>query len=321
MFGWRLSQFGLVFFVICVNKAFNATWLINDSSRLKDKEGLASWSSTGGGDLRSVSSEERNRLGDKEYRTLWDPTGFKKFGINPHWNRRPQQDDKATEGRQDVPNELEGHRGDENYGNQLYYKNAQKTVPDDDTKGKSNLPRERTLLWNRPHDVDKHTLVRKRAHESHSGILMEQDGISSGEADAHKTVLREKRNDIPISSTHTDSDENNAELSDYTQTQTTVKSTVSKRANRNSDGQGGGEKSTVTAKPASFVTLALESFPSQERMTRRESLKSWEIIGVSGVFITITVDHSLYYLQNPCSRFFETVEFFTINTKLQIMAT
>ena len=55
------------------------------------------------------------------------------------------------------------------------------------------------------------------------------------------------------------------------------------RANRNSGGQGDGEKASVTAKPASPVTSALESFPSLEGMKRRESTKSWEIIGVSGV--------------------------------------
>ena len=89
MFGWCLSsKFGLVFFVICVNKAFNATWLINDSSGLKDKEGRASWNPIGEGDVNSVSSEvmkgeswvagsdgDNSRLKEKKGRVTWNPTG------------------------------------------------------------------------------------------------------------------------------------------------------------------------------------------------------------------------------------------------------
>ena len=304
MFGWRLSQLGLVFFVICVNKAFNATWLINDSSRLKDKEGLASWSSPGASELSSVSSGVRNEESrasretgssslsqDKEDRTSWNRTGFKKFGIKSYWNRRPREDYQATgrltaEGKQDVQNVHEGHQGDENHGNQIYYKNMPNTIARYETKGKGNLPRGRTLLVNR---LNTHIPARKRAHESHSVILGDQDSISSGEAEAYKAVLTEKKNEIPISSfilqaaTDTDSSENNAGLNDYSQTQTTVKFTLSMRVNRDSGGQGDGEKVSVTAKPASLVTSALESFPSLEGMKRRESTKSWEIIGVSGV--------------------------------------
>ena len=130
--------------------------------------------------------------------------------------------------------------------------------------------------------------IQPLSHESRSGILVEQESISSGEVE-ELSVLTKKKNEIPISSfileaaTDTDSSENNAGLNDYTQTQTTVKSISSERASRNSGGKGDGEKASVTAKPASLVTSALESFPSATGMKRRESTKSWEIIGVSGV--------------------------------------
>ena len=57
------------------------------------------------------------------------------------------------------------------------------------------------------------------------------------------------------------SSENNAGLNDYSQTQTTVKFTLPMRANRDSGGQGDGEKVSVTGKPASLVTSALEKLP------------------------------------------------------------
>ena len=54
MFGWKLSVSGLVLFLVCVNTAFNVTWLTNDSSRLKD----TSWKQVDG--LRTKRQIEQN---------------------------------------------------------------------------------------------------------------------------------------------------------------------------------------------------------------------------------------------------------------------
>ena len=66
--------------------------------------------------------------------------------------------------------------------------------------------------------------------------------------------------------TGTDSSAGNTGFTDsQTQkTQTTVESTLSKRAIRNTGGQGDEEKGSVTPEPPSYVHSELENFPSSE---------------------------------------------------------
>ena len=342
MFGWRLSHLGLVFFVICVNKAFNVTWLINDSSRLKDKEGRASWNliseaevssassevlkeetwvsgSAGGGSLlkekagqakwnptgevrnqvgrESSISKDRimagsNRLKGTANRASWNSFNRKKLGINSDSSRRSQEEDQETsrltvEGGQVLSSAFESHQGDENHGNQIHHKNSSKTILHD---GKNNL-------WKRLQDANTHTRVRKWAQESHSGILMAQESISSGETEAFKTLENKKKMTTSTFAletvTSTDSSAGNTGFTDYTQTtQTTAESTLSKRAIGNMGGQRNEEKGSVSP----GVTSALESFPSVKGMKRRKSRKSWEIIGDSGVSSTkVKVDFKVIF--------------------------
>ena len=221
MFGWRLSQLGLVFFVICVNKVFNATWLINDSSRLKDKEGLASWSPPGGSELSSVSSGVRNEESRASRETggsslLGGQRGTGRPGTvpasrnsesNSYWNRgNTSKTTKATgrlkaEGKQDVQKcIMKVTKVMKTMATKFITKTCQIQLHAIKQKGKATCRGGRTLLVNRLHYTHKRTLARKRAHESHSVILGEQDSISSGEAEVYKAVLREKKNEIPISS-------------------------------------------------------------------------------------------------------------------------
>ena len=100
MFGWKLSVSGLVLFVVCVNTAFNATWLINDSSRLKDKEGRASWKQVDGlRTKRQIQQNTHEEDNGDDINEAWLTEGEVKAGSSTQGNQ---------EGNANLRNNLRG---------------------------------------------------------------------------------------------------------------------------------------------------------------------------------------------------------------------